>query len=94
MKKQMPLSLRNVTRKLIVPALFSALFLNFIPDSLHAQNTSPSSEKPVVKYVGKINDDLLFQVDLDNSKEDVYSLTINDEAGNTLYSDRFKERRL
>jgi hypothetical protein len=93
MKKQMTLNLRKTASKIALPALLaSVLLFNGVGNSLHAQN-STSYSKPVIKYVGKANDQLVFQVDFDNVNDEVFSLAIKDADGNILYVDRFKDKK-
>lgn len=45
---------------------------------------------PELKFIGNIDDQPLFQLNLNNTQEDVYTITITDAYGNLLYSDRVK----
>jgi hypothetical protein len=94
MKKQMSPNLRNVASKMFLPALLaSVLLFNGVSNSLHAQNTTATYSKPAIRYVGKTNDQLVFQVDFDNINEEIFNLAIKDEDGNLLYTDRFKDKK-
>jgi len=43
-----------------------------------------------LKFIGNVDDQPLFQLNLNNSEEEVYTITISDVYGNLLYSDRIK----
>ncbi|HEU0064430.1 MAG TPA: hypothetical protein VFQ58_05335 [Flavisolibacter sp.] len=93
MKKQTQ-NLRNTARNFIVPAfLFTALLVGSGTNSVNAQSAI-NSTSPSVKYLGKSNDQLVFQVDYDNTNDEVLNLAIKDEDGNILYADRFRDKKL
>ena len=93
MKKQTQ-NLRNTARNFIVPAfLFTALLVGSSTNSVNAQSAI-NSTSPSVKYLGKSNDQLVFQVDYDNTNDEVLNLAIKDEDGNILYADRFRDKKL
>jgi|GEM_PF-5926390 len=76
--------------KLYLPAF---LVLNTIPFSLHAQVekhfTNPVG--PVIKYLGKVEDRYIFQVDVENKNIESYRISIEDEDGVVLYRQDFRD---
>jgi hypothetical protein len=91
MKKQMLKTISNVVRSRFIPVLlFSVLTLS--SNAIFAQEIT-STGKPEVKYVGKVEDQLLFQVNYENNSNEAYTVAVKDEDGNLLYTDRFKDKK-
>ena len=93
MKKQTR-NLMNRARIFLVPALFVVLSIAGLTYGKAYGQSINSNSKPSIQYVGKVNDQLVFQVDYDNPTNDIVNVLIKDEDGNVLYTDRFKEKRL
>lgn len=93
MKKQTR-NLMNKTRIFLVPALLVALSIAGLSSGKAYGQSITSNTKPSIEYVGKVNDQLVFQVDYDNPTNEVVNLLIKDQDGNVLYNDRFKEKKL
>jgi hypothetical protein len=53
---------------------------------------NPGNEKPAseLKFIGSEQDQLLFQLNLNNQADGEYVITILDEYGNVLYSEKVK----
>jgi hypothetical protein len=43
-----------------------------------------------LKFIGNMENQPVFQLNLNNSEDDEISVTFRDDAGNVLYSDKFK----
>ena len=78
----------NVFKPILVMA--SMLVLGLVSPAVKAQD----STKPIViKYLGTINEQPLFQVEFDNSNQENMYLTLKDGAGDILYSESFKSSK-
>jgi hypothetical protein len=70
-------------------ALVSLLFMN--PAKAEEKNTGRTNNYEL-KYVGKLHEKPVFQLSVENpGNEEVY-LTLQDEVGNFLYSNKFNEK--
>jgi hypothetical protein len=69
--------------------LVSVLFMNV---ASAADKNSAKSGPYELKYVGKLHEQPIFQLDIENlPKEDVF-IRLEDEVGNVLYSEKFNEK--
>src|SRR3712207_5836527 len=93
MKKQHENTMKNSIRRIAINAtLVIALVVNAVPTSLKAQdNPKPSA---AVKYLGNTEDQLLFQIDLENKESENVIIIIKDDEGNTLFNGKFREKTL
>ena len=90
MKKQIS-NTRSVLRKGIISLTFFGLAL-FGFSTAFAKSTT---EKPlVVSYAGSVDGQPLFQVNVDNVNGEVYFLSITDDQGNLLYSEKIKDQKI
>jgi len=83
MKKKM-LNYRSM-----VMALSVALFLTFSASAIANGGTHEKSATEL-KFLGNVGDQPLFQLNLNNTEEGEYTITISDVYGNLFYSDRAK----
>lgn len=71
-----------------------ASFMGMLSISLASNangNTKTGDTTPVeVKYVGQLNDQPLFQLNIKNNGTEEYSITITDKEGTRLYQDNTK----
>jgi hypothetical protein len=85
----------RVVRAVIVSlSLFATSLVSMIPQVAIAQTgayVTPSSA--IIKYLGFVEDKLLFNVDIENKKEERCWISIQDESGEVLYRQDFKEAR-
>lgn len=81
--------MKTVTRKFgtIVVALFVAL--GFSSAAL-ASDVKTDTAAVAFNYVGKINNQPVFELNVPNTEKDEYIITIIDEFGATLYYNRVK----
>lgn len=93
MKKQTR-NLRNSIRIFLVPALLVVLSITGLTYGKAYGQSINSNSRPSIQYVGKVNDQLVFQVDYDNPTNEVVNVLIKDENGNVLYADRFNDKKL
>lgn len=73
-------------------ALFVALSLT----TTAVMATGRQGEKPgaELKYIGNINDRPVFQLDLNGTQVENYSISIKDEYGEVLYNEKIKAKSL
>ena len=73
--------------------LFAALFL-FITLSKEVQAADSLKKPPVeVRYIGAIDHNPVFQIEVDNQNGEEMYLTIRDEYGTHIYSEVIKEKK-
>lgn len=73
------------------PVLAILLLLqSLVPLTLMAQNAD--SFPAAVKFMGSNEDEVLFQIEVDNARGEAFQLLIRDQEGNTLYNGRFTEK--
>ncbi|MGZ3881387.1 MAG: hypothetical protein ACXVBF_08625 [Flavisolibacter sp.] len=58
-----------------------------------ASAQSSANPDPAVKYIGSIDGQPMFKVQLNNQTGDVYHLTIKDDEGTVLYAERFNDKQ-
>lgn len=81
---------------LVKKAIFNLGFTSFvliglaITASAHATDTTPN---PAVKYVGSLDGQPVFKVELNNETAKVQYLTIKDDQGVVLYSEKIKSKQ-
>jgi hypothetical protein len=94
MKNSNVLSVKNLSRKF--SGIICALVLSFgLFSSVHAQdNVTANDGQALIKYLGNVGDQLVFQVQVDNDSNDYCTIRIKDEAGNTFFIERFKEKNI
>jgi hypothetical protein len=92
MKKQNFSALFNVVKQ----SVFSIGFTGFLLIGLVAGASAQSSDntpKADIKYIGSLDSKPVFKVDLDNKNGNVYFLTIKDDEGALLYSEKIKDKQ-
>lgn len=63
------------------------LLVTALPLAANTQPFSGGNNHPEIKYLGTLQDKMVFQVDLKNVSANQY-VSIRDEEGNTLYTER------
>ena len=58
-----------------------------------ASAQSSTNPDPAVRYIGSIDGQPMFRVQLDNQTGNVYHLTIKDEEGTVLYTERSNNKQ-
>lgn len=93
MKKQTANTPASKAGKFISRFAFASLFL-FSFSAANAQSTARQTETPLqIKYLGVVENQPLFQVDLDNESGEIYTLSIKADDGSVLYSERVKDKK-
>ena len=83
----------NQIRKVIFQFVLCAVVLvTIFPQSISAQDFKTLTPAgAIIKYLGFVEDKLLFHVDIDNSKTERCIILIQDESGDVLYRQEFKD---
>jgi len=92
MKKKNFSALLNVAKRSIFSIGFTSFLLIGLMSSASAQS-STSSPNAVIRYVGSLDSKPVFKVELDNKDKNVYFLTIKDDEGSILYSEKIKGKQ-
>jgi hypothetical protein len=91
--KKVTIKARNTARKTILNLGFASMFLfGLIPTTLKAQD----KDKPdtvAINYIGMLDEKPLFQIEFDNKEGVAYRVSITDESGETLYSEKFSDKK-
>ena len=83
----------NNIKKIIAIALFTVFTAGFTPAAKASDSTNYVS--PVeLKFLGNSLDLPVFQLDLNNAEEEEFTITIRNESGNLLYSDKVKGTKI
>lgn len=86
MKKQ---NFSTLVKKSILLGFTSLLLIAGTTVSSAQTATSP---EPTVKYIGTLDGQPVFKVDLNNLTGSVYHFTIKDETGSVLYAEKIKAK--
>ena len=90
MKKQI---ISNAVRKTIFFFGVSSFFLFSFMPSVIAQEKPFQTPQVLIKYIGSVENQPVFQIEFDNQNEETLNLSIKDEEGNLLYTERTKEKK-
>jgi hypothetical protein len=82
-------------QKLVIRlSLCAFVLVSFLPQSVSAQEQDPlTPAAAIIKYLGLVEEKLLFNVDINNGNAERCTITIQDEAGEVLYKQEFKDAR-
>lgn len=86
MKKQ---NFSTLVKKSILLSFTSLLLIAGTTVSSAQTATSP---EPAIKYIGSLDGQPVFKVDLNNLNGNVYHFTIKDETGSILYAEKIKAK--
>ena len=92
MKKQNFSTLLNVVKKPIFSLGFTSLLLIGTSSAVSAQEKTGLTVSSTINYIGSLDGQPVFNVHLDNKSGDVYYLTIRDDEGAVLYSEKIREK--
>jgi hypothetical protein len=97
MKNNTTNNVRSLLRNVLTPAAFACMLIAAsVPSTAHAGEPRKVGQlqAPVqIKYMGKINSQPVYEVNVDNLQEEDIYLTLRDESGSLLYSDTFKGKK-
>ena len=89
MKKQI---FSTLVRKSIISLGFTSLVLIGLANTASAR-TLDTTPAPAIKYVGSLDGQPLFKVELNNENAKVQYLTIKDDQGVVLYSEKIRSKQ-
>ena len=71
----------------------SVLSLGLTTVLLSGMTSAQSSPEPLVKYIGTLDGQPIFRVQIDNQPGTIYHLTIKDDEGTVLYAEKIKDKQ-
>ena len=90
-------NVRSFLRNVLTLAAFACMLIaGSVPSTANAGEPRKVEQlqAPVqIKYIGKVNAQPVYEVVIDNLKEEDIYLTLRDENGSLLYSDTFKAKK-
>ena len=95
MKKEMTPTAHTFIRRTIFASIITCVMaVSFVSNTATAQkqNFYVSKTNPLIKYLGTIQDKLLFQIDLKMDSDDKMFVSIRDEDGNTLFKEKVADK--
>ena len=78
------------TKNYVTIALFMAF--SFIATAVSANDGAKDTPGTELKYLGIINDQPIFQLNLNSDKEEYFVISVKDQFGETLYSEKVKTK--
>jgi hypothetical protein len=93
MKKEILLTISRATRRALVSTMMvCALVVNCLPISAGAQKLSLEKSTPEIKYLGTIQDKLLFQIEFESEGDSPMYFSIKDDNENILFTEKIKSK--
>lgn len=87
-------TVRKHTHKALVSTLVvCVLLMSSFPAAAYAQKFSFERKNPEIKYLGTVKDKLLFQIDLQSVSEKNQYVSIKDEEGNILFTEKIRDNQ-
>ena len=91
--KKVTIKARNTIRKTILNLGFASMLLfGLIPSAVKAQEKN-KPDSFAINYIGMMDESPLFQIEFDNKDGIVYRVSITDESGETLYTEKFSDKK-
>ena len=91
MKKQF---ISNAVRKtMLFFGVTSFILFSFMPSIAQAQGRPFATPPVMIKYIGSVENQPVFQIEFENKNAETFNLTIRDEEGNFLYGEKTKEKK-
>lgn len=93
MKNQVLSNVHSFLKSTITPAALALMLTaGTVPSIAQTIEKSTVTETPVkVTYLGRVEMQPVFQVDIDNTKAEELYVSLKDEDGRLLYADKFKD---
>ncbi len=95
MKNQVLSNVHSFLKSIITPAALAFMLIaGTVPSIAQTIEKNGATETPVkVTYLGRVNLQPVFQIDIDNIKADELYVSLKDEDGTLLYADKFKDQK-
>jgi hypothetical protein len=91
--KNVTIKARQTFRKTILNFGFVAMILfGFIPLGVRAQEKG-KPDTVAIEYIGTLDEKPMFEINFDNKEGIVYRVSITDESGETLYTEKFSDKK-
>ena len=91
--KKLTIKARKTIRKIILNfGLVCMIVFGFIPSAVKAQENG-KLDSVAIRYIGTLDDQPLFQIEFDNKEGIAYRISITDETGETLYTEKFSAKK-
>jgi hypothetical protein len=81
--------MKNVTKTLSILAL-ALVMVSTAAVAGNKDNVAPASSTIVLKFIGNVESQPVFELNLANTEADEFTIVIRDEYGNLLYSSKAK----
>jgi hypothetical protein len=91
MKKQNFSAFSKVKKSILGIGFTSFLLIGFVSGSSAQSTANPLST--AIKYIGSLDGKPVFKVNFDNKNGTVYFLTIKDDEGSVLYSEKIRDKQ-
>ena len=93
MKQEILQTANRIFRKgLAASMIASAMLLSLLPFAGSSQGVYKALKNaPIIKYIGTVEDKLVFQVDLDNVTDKQLFVSIKDDEGIILFTEKVKD---
>jgi len=83
---------KTIRKTILNFGLLSLLLFGLIPSAVKAQEKA-KPDSVTINYIGTLDDQPLFQIEFDNKEGVSYRVTIADETGETLYTEKFSDKK-
>lgn len=94
MKNGLVMKMHTLISKVAMPVAFiCVVLLSAVPGSVKAQEGLKEDTPVEVKYLGQVNYQPIFQIDINNEAEEELFVVLKDEDGSVLYTEKFKDKK-
>ena len=91
--KKVTIKARKTFRKTILNfGIVSMILFGFIPSAVSAQDKG-KPDSVAIEYIGTQDEKPLFQIAFENKEGVLYRVSITDESGETLYTEKFRDKK-
>lgn len=94
MKSEILRTVKNSLRRTFTGAMVvCVLMVTCFPIAAEAQKFAVEPKNPEIRYLGTVQDKLVFQIDLPGVSENHQYISIKDEDGMTLFTERIRDNK-
>ena len=83
---------KTIRKSILTFGIFSMMLFCLTPSVVKAQKPG-EPDSVAIKYIGTLDDQPLFQIEFENKEGIVYRVSIADETGETLYAEKFSDKK-